>query len=290
MNAFAPNPIVAEGPPAWAETWGEDVYGVWAGFVIGEVEHRLRWIPGGHFTMGSPEGERGRLDEKEAQRDQTVDGFWLGETPVTQALWTAVMGDNPSRFASKRLPWRCLIRPVEQVSWDEVQVFLQKINTTIDGLDLRLPTEAQWEYACRAGTTTATYAGDLDDEDFASEVLSPVAWYGGNAAQEFDLEDGEDLETFWKQYDQVAPPGRSGTHPVGRKAPNPWGLYDMLGNVYEWCQDEYKRGRRRVIRGGSWDVYAGNCRAACRGGRVPGGRVDDVGFRVSRGQTSGRSP
>ena len=187
-------------------------------------------------------------------------------------MWEAVMGNNPSRFQS-------LTRPVEQVSWDDVQSFLGKINERLPGLDLTLPSEAQWEYACRAGTGTAIYTGDLAilGENNAP-ALDPVAWYGGNSGIDFELVDGYD-SSGWpeKQY----PHTRAGTHPVKRKRANPWGLYDMLGNVWEWTQGYWHKdyqgaptdgsawvgsdtGAGRVLRGGSWGYYARVARAACR--------------------------
>src|SRR5262249_12534536 len=148
----------------------------------------------------------------------------------TQALWEAVMGENPSYFRSST-------RPVEQVSWNDCQEFVKKLNGSLDGLALALPSEAQWEYSCRAGTSTPTYAGDLNilGENNAP-VLDGIAWYGGNCGVDFDLDNGVDISSWEeKQYDRV----KGGTHAVGGKAPNGWGLYDMLGNVWEWCQDVF---------------------------------------------------
>lgn len=268
---MADHPLSQGRVPEWAQTWGEDIHGVWAGFVLGEVEHRLRWIPGGRL-LTHWEGE---------PKEVELDGYWLGETPVTQALWTEVMGHNPSRFQSERLPWRCLERPVEQVSWEDVQEFLRAVDERQPELELRLPSELEWEVAARATTETDTYAGDLDDAEFASSVLDGIAWYGGNSGQGFELE-GVNLSQLFRREGLAA---RAGTHPVGLKAPNPWGLCDVLGNVWEWCQDQYERGTERVFRGGSWGGPAWRCRAAFRDGRAPG-RRGDLGFRVSRGQVS----
>jgi formylglycine-generating enzyme required for sulfatase activity len=147
--------------------------------------------------MGSPAGEAGRWDDREGPQHEVHirRGLWLAETPVTQALWVAVMGTNPSRFVSPD-------RPVEQVSWDDCQGFIEKLNGLVPGLDARLPTEAEWEYACRADTTTATWMGDLDIRgDNDAPLLDGIAWYGGNSGQGFELADGHD-STKWpsKQY------------------------------------------------------------------------------------------
>ena len=280
--------------PRWADAMGRDRVGLWVTITLaadGEkpVTQRLRWIPPGRFLMGSPEDEPGRDDDEGPQHPVTLrQGYWLFDTPCTQGLWQAVMGNNPSRFQSPD-------RPVERVSWDDVQEFLEKINRRFPGLDLALPSEAQWEYACRAGTTTPIYAGEMAilGENNAP-ALDPIAWYGGNSGMRFDLEDGEDSSSWpEKQY----PHEKAGTHPVARKAPNPWGLYDMLGNVFEWCTDgqrsyslsavddpvgETDVGVVRVVRGGSWFGDARDVRAACRDAGSPDGRRPLFGFRCSR--------
>ncbi len=214
---------------------------------------------------------------KGPQHQVTIsNGFWLFDTPVTQALWLAVTGENPSKFQSADLPSSG--RPVEQVSWNDCQDFLQEINRKLPGLDLTLPAEAQWEYACRAGSSTALYTGPIEIVDDMASALDPIAWYSKNSGGE--------------------------THPVGQKQPNDWGLYDMLGNVWEWVTDPWhgdydgapedgrvwedeeteKPGGDRVIRGGSWDGEARYCRSACRGGSEPGSRSDSLGFRCVRVQ------
>jgi hypothetical protein len=155
-------------PPAWADRWGHDAYGPWVTFRIGGVEQRLRWIPPGRFWMGSPEDEEGRFDNEGPQHEvELTQGFWLFDTPCTQALWQAVMAENPSHFQG-------LNRPVENVSWDDCQVFINKLNEQVSRLRLRLPTEAQWEYACRAGTQEPRYDPDLD----------AIAWYNENSGSE----------------------------------------------------------------------------------------------------------
>ncbi len=137
--------------------------------------------------MGSPETETGRWNNEGPQHPVTLtQGFWLGEVPVTQALWTAVMGENPSEFRDEA-------RPVETVSWDDCQGFVKAVNEKVPGLDLRLPTEAEWEYVCRAGTTAATWAGDLEIKGLHNASrLDSIAWYGGNRGKDFDRAEGYD--------------------------------------------------------------------------------------------------
>jgi formylglycine-generating enzyme required for sulfatase activity len=216
-------------------------------------------IPAGTFMMGSLDSDtEANEDEKPAHRVTISQPFHLGKYPVTQAQWKAVMGDNPSHFSGlfRRKP----NHPVENVSWDDVQAFLRKLNEREGGGDYRLPTEAQWEYACRAGTETPRYHQDID----------AIAWYTVNSSGQ--------------------------THPVGQKLPNAWGLYDMLGNVYEWCHDGRQTytstsvidpigptdaGAERVLRGGSWSLVAQVVRAAYRFVYDPGHRVADLGFRCA---------
>ena len=292
------HPLVDGNPPPWASEWAQDRFGVSVSFTVpgadrrSDVIQRLRWIPPGRFLMGSPETEAGRWDDEGPRHEVTIShGFWLADTPCTQALWQAVTGDNPSRFNSAD-------RPVERVSWDAVQAFLAGINERIPGLDLVLPTEAQWEYACRAGTETAAYAGDLRILGANNApALDPIAWYGGNSGQGFELDEGED-SSGWpnKQY----PHTKAGTRLVGLKEPNAWGLSDMLGNVWEWCADGQRAytadavtdptgsseaGAGRVLRGGSWHYDARRVRSAYRSASDPGGRSGYVGFRCARVQS-----
>jgi len=257
---------------------------------IGDVTQRMRWIGPGRFQMGSPGDEPGRFNGEGPQHEVRLSaGFWLFDTPVTQALWTEVMGDNPSYFKDPK-------RPVENVSWDDAVRFIEKINTDIPGLDLVLPTEAQWEYACRAGTNTATYAGPIEIlGEHNAPILDEIAWYGGNSGVNFDLENGWDSSKWpGKQYEH----NRAGPHPVGVQLRNPWGLYDMLGNVWEWCNDWYSEGyyresprlnprgpatgKQRVLRGGSWRDDARVVRAAYRYAVDSDYRSDNIGFRCAR--------
>jgi formylglycine-generating enzyme required for sulfatase activity len=254
---------VSSYPPDWASGWGQDRYGEWLELTLGEATQRMRWIRPGRFLMGSPEDEPGRYGESESPRHEVrlSRGYWLFDTPVTQTLWVAVMGENPSRFVDPK-------RPVENVSWNDAMEFLARVNARVPDLDLILPTEAQWEYACRAGTDTATYAGPMEIlGEHNAPILDAIAWYGGNSGVGFELENGVD-SSDWpeKQYEH----DRAGTHPVALKRPNAWGLYDMLGNVWEWCADDLRKygsdavndpvgslvSAERALRGGSWFNYA----------------------------------
>ena len=277
--------------PAWASDWGEDEFGVYAEFAVGNVVQRLRWIPPGRFWMGSPEGEAGRDDDEGPRHEVMLGaGFWMMDTPVRQELWQAVMRGNPSTFKSPG-------RPVESMDLAEVDKFIARLNKRLPGLELSLPSEAQWEYACRGGTSTATYAGNLEIlGDANAPVLDGIAWYGGNSGVGFDLDNGYDSSDWsGKQY----PDSPSGTHPVALKKANAFGLFDMLGNVWEWCADHWRGNYEgapvdgsawlsdnapasRVVRGGSWGDHARDVRAACRLFIHPGYRYDYVGFRCVR--------
>jgi formylglycine-generating enzyme required for sulfatase activity len=212
-------------------------------------------IPAGTLQMGSNDGES---DEKPVHTVRISRSFYLGKYEVTQAQWEAVMGNNPSIFKGDSN------RPVEKVSWDDVQEFIRRLNTKESGARYRLPTEAEWEYAARAGSSTAYGFGDGVGQ------LGQYAWYDGNAGNT--------------------------THPVGQLQPNAWGLYDMHGNVWEWVQDWYgpyangtvtdpagpHAGSNRVYRGGGWRDDARYCRSAYRNNRAPGHRIAILGFRLLR--------
>jgi len=250
-------------PEPFAVEWGQDRYGLFIAFAVERVVQRMRWIRAGSFLMGSPETEAGRYNDEEQHRVELTRGYWLADTPVTQALWEAVMGTNPSRFQAPD-------KPVENVSWDDCQTFIMRLNERVEGLGARLPTEAEWEYACRAGTITATWVGDLDIRDEKAPQLENVAWYRANS--------------------------KGSTHAVAQKAANPWGLYEMLGNVYEWSADGYGAYEvrvhcnpvgatdifSRVLRGGAWLSDARHVRATYRSAYDPSRRLDFVGFRLAR--------
>ena len=226
------------------------------------------FIPPGVFALGSPSNEVDRYDNEGPQTTVTISqGFWIGIYPVTQQEYQSVMTNNPSYFTGD------LTRPVEQVSWLDASNYYALLTQRdlASGqiparYQYRLPTEAEWEYACRAGTSTRFYYGD--DPGYTN--LATYAWYRSNSGSQ--------------------------TQPVGQKPPNPWGLYDMCGNVWEWCQDWYApsypgdsvtdpqgppAGTERVLRGGSWDGFARRCRSACRIGDDPTANYyDNYGFRV----------
>jgi formylglycine-generating enzyme required for sulfatase activity len=255
-------------PPTWATDWGEDRYGLYAGFTVGNAHQRCRWIPPGRFMMGSPLDEPKR-DNDEAQHLVTLNrGYWLADTACTQALWQTVTGNNPAQFKDDPQ------NPVEQVSWDDIQLFLQQLNTEVPALAAGLPTEAQWEYACRAGTSTPF--------SFGHTITTHPANYDGN----YPYKNGQQGEY------------RGQTIPVKALAANPWGLYQMHGNVWEWCADWYaeytmaqsvdptgpETGNQRVVRGGSWISSARRLRSAYRSRGRPGSRNDVRGFRFAPGQ------
>ncbi|MBK8253134.1 MAG: formylglycine-generating enzyme family protein [Polyangiaceae bacterium] len=284
---------------SWAKAAGRDQYGLWAEAGVKGVKVKFRWIPPGKSVLGSPEGEEGRFDDEGPVTSVTwTRGWWMMETPVTQALWQAVMGNNRSRFRSPN-------RPVEKVSWDDCKEFTEQLNDLVPGLNVRLPTEVEWETACRAGISTATWKGDLKILGANNApLLDDIAWYGGNCGVAFDLKDGHPTtESWWKEKQHEFSHGS--TREVKLKQPNPWGLYDMLGNVWEWCLDESdwplkthpggnvknpapnSAGAIRVLRGGSWYNLARYVRAAYRLALVPAYEYDYVGFRLVRGPIPG---
>jgi formylglycine-generating enzyme required for sulfatase activity len=229
------------------------------------VKMAFRWCPAGTFLMGSPESEAQRQTDETQYRVTLSKGFWLAETEVTQGQWKAVMGNNPSHFkGSDPLP-------VETVSWEDAQGFFTKAKAPA-GMELRLPTEAEWEYACRAGTTTVFGHGD--------RLNGKEANMDGNYP-----------------YPEGTPKGPylNKTVEVGSYAANQWGLRDMHGNVWEWCAGWYgpyptgavtdprgpADGSNRVNRGGGWGSGGWSCRSAYRNWLTPGNRRNVLGFRVA---------
>ena len=229
---------------------------------------RLRWIPPGKFTMGSPTGEVGRAANEGQVPVTLTHGFYLAETELTQAQWLLVTPENPSAFRGDHLP-------VETITWADAKRFCDSLNQyqrearlLPKGYRWDLPTESQWEYACRAGTTGALHHGiELRTTDGRCKHLNQVAWYQANAQGQ--------------------------TRPVGGKRANRWGLRDMHGNVWEWCRDSYtdkhpggtdpwiSQGADHVRRGGSAGYQARTCRAASRDGLAPAAKGNGLGMRLA---------
>jgi formylglycine-generating enzyme required for sulfatase activity len=222
--------------------------------IINTIGMKLAYIPPGTFTMGSPKTEPNRIPNETQHQVMFKKGFRIGVTEVTQKQWQQVMGSNPSDFKGDDLP-------VEHVTWYEAEEFCRRLSQK-EQKQYRLPTEAEWEYACRAGTKTAYYTG----QDKAA--LDSAGWYRGNS--------------------------RNQSHPVGLKKSNPWGLYDMHGNVSEWCAerpdaDTFKSNsaqldreekKLRDLRGGSWGLGGSDCRSASRHRNAAFFRFFDLGLRV----------
>ena len=224
-------------------------------FTVNGVSFEMVKVEGGTFTMGATaeQGSDAESDEYPAHQ-VTLSSYMIGKTEVTQELWQAVMGSNPSNFSGTNLP-------VERVSWNDCQTFIAKLNN-LTGKNFRLPTEAEWEYAARGGNKSQGYKYS------GSNTIDDVAWYYSNSS--------------------------SKTHPVATKAPNELGIYDMSGNVYEWCSDRYgdysssaqtnptgpASGANRVLRGGGWSDDARYCRVSFRSSLSPGGSYSYMGFRL----------
>ncbi len=236
-------------------------------FTINGVKFEMVPIKAGSFMMGSPENEDGRGRNEIPHSVTLTKNFYMGKYEVTQEQWEAVMGNNPSSFKGAK-------RPVECVSWNDAQEFIKKLNTQDavkrSGMKFRLPTEAEWEYACRAGTTTALNSGKNLTDETRGRNLSELGRYSYSRSK-----DNKHVN-------------------VGIYAPNAWGLYDMHGNVWEWCEDWHgdydngavtdpkgaSSGSFRVLRGGGWSSDDGNCRSATRSGIDPTFRFNCIGFRL----------
>jgi formylglycine-generating enzyme required for sulfatase activity len=237
---------------------------------INSIGMQFVYIPSGLFVMGSPPDEIGR-DELEIQHQVILSkGFFLQTTEVTQAQWRKVMGINPSEQQGDDLP-------VHNVSWLDCKKFIRRLNQLEGVIQYRLPSEAQWEYACRAGSQKAFTTGPLTEPDSTLDpLLDKVGWYQANAG--------------------------GGPHPAASKAPNAWGLYDLHGNVWEWTEDWWEswygkfsgspvedpagpgKGRFKIIRGGGWFAGATYQRCASRMRAEPGSKSPGIGFRVARSE------
>jgi uncharacterized protein (TIGR02996 family) len=233
-------------------------------FWTNSIGMKLAWVPAGTFLMGSPTSEEGRGHDEGRHQVTLTEGLWVAVHPVTQACWRAVMGNKPSYHQGDDLP-------VDAVSWDDCQQFLGQLSEQ-DGNTYRLPTEAEWEFACRAGTTTPFY--------FGKTISTEEANYSGNFP-------------YGKAEKGLC---RGKTTPVGTCPANAFGLHDMHGNVDEWCFDRHadypqenannpqgpQEGERRVVRGGSFNYRARHVRSATRNMYRPTSRSHFVGFRVAR--------
>jgi hypothetical protein len=239
-------------------------------------------IPAGTFAMGSEE-----YDDEKPKHYVKLQEFYLGKYPVTQEQYQAIMGTNPSDFKDNPK------NPVENITWNDAQEFCKKLNDKTKK-NYRLPSEAEWEYACRAGTQTRYYFGD--DQN----VLTEYAWYGDNSGDSFlDTIKIWDVDPNWQSYYKKLMDNQCKTHPVGQKKPNNWGLYDMHGNVWEWCEDvwheNYENAPKdgsswnennsqvsfRTLRGGSWSIGSRYCRSANRLRFIADVRGTYVGFRLA---------
>ena len=226
---------------------------------LNKLINNMVYVSGGTFTMGATsEQDSDAFDDEKPPHSVTLSSFYICKYEVTQALWRAVMGKNPSRFKGNNLP-------VEQVSWNDCQTFISRLNN-LTGKNFRLPTEAEWEYAARGGNRSRGYKYS------GSNTLPDVAWYEDNSG--------------------------SKTHPVGSKSPNELGLYDMSGNVWEWCSDWYgtysstaqtnptgsSSGSNRVDRGGGWGNDSWICRSSNRSFSSPDYRDRNMGLRLALSQ------
>ncbi len=268
--------------PEWADEFGTDSYGKWSSFTYAGVTQVLRYCPPGRFLMGSPEDEGERFDNESPEVGVTfTSGFWLFDTAVSQDLYEAVTGSNPSQFKSPD-------GPVEQVNLYDAQSFVKRLNELVSGFSCRLASESEWEYACRAGSTTP-FNPSVGVSHGGLSITPDEVNYDGN-----------------HPYGDVPKrEGRQRTVPVkgGGFTPNNWGIWHMHGNVWEWCEDVWsdshedadKSGLARsasgqednqflVLRGGSWVRNARNCRSAFRGRSRPGVLSGNAGLRFAAGQ------
>ena len=264
-----------------AATGSTVAQGLDAGSIFSRVDDQAKRVTAAYAAIHDPEREEAaRIAREKAEREARArekpilpiiseiisgmvqipgKGYKMGKTEVTQAQWEAVMGNNPSKFKGAN-------NPVENVSWVDCQEFLKKLNALPSvresGLVFRLPAEQEWEYACRAGST-GDYCKLADGTEITESTLREVAWYDDNSKRT--------------------------THPVGQKKPNAFGLYDMHGNVWEWCEDLYQAGNSsRVRRGGSWSNLSGLCAAGNRVSYGPDSRFNRLGFRLAASQDVNR--
>lgn len=311
--------------PAWAARMskgnkGSELEGARALLKVGDIEVYFRRIPPGQFTMGSPKTEAGRWgDEDPLHEVRLRRGFWLAETETTQGLWQAVMDGNPSWFrGDPDKPFERNILPVETVSYSQVQEFIAKLNKIAPLLPARLPTEAEWEFACLGGQTTSTFRGELlivgenygrtyqrfSDGSERIYPLGEIAIYGGSSGIYDPQGHRPELvdASFWMKrepYGSDKPPKGAGTYAVNHiTVKNDFGLQDMLGNVWEWTRDQKRRypegagvlvdpsnmgsgNDKRIVRGGAFDSRAQEIRCAGRHWANPDTQHKTLGFRIA---------
>ena len=261
--------------PAWASALGQDSYGTWVDLQVSGQTQRFRWIQPGTFTMGSPPAEKDAAIEGRGKPEQVTSevphqvsvtqGFWLADSECSQAFWKAITGSNPSQFTESPE------NPVEKVSWDECQGFVAKLNERVPGAAFRLPSEAQWEYACRAGTTTAFFFGAAINSEQVN-FQGSISFAGSKSGV-----------------------SRRKTMQVRELPANAWGLHHIHGNVWEWCNDRFAilpkgaeidptgpaSGTHRVRKGGGFTSRPAMCRSAARERWASDFRYEDMGFRLA---------
>ena len=242
-------------------------------FTVKGVEFKMIKVEGGTFSMGATSEQTNYNNDEKPVHSVTLSDYYIGETEVTQELWEAVMGSNPSEFIGDNQ------RPVERVSWDDCQEFIKELNR-LTGKKFRLPTEAEWEYAARGGKYSSGYKYS------GSNNADEVAWYWRNSGDEY-LSGDRNYSTIFAN--------NCKTHPVKTKKANELGLYDMSGNVWEWCNDRYgdyqsnsqtnptgpSEGKYCVIRGGGWNYFDRYVRVSYRDYGTPGSRAFNGGLRLA---------
>jgi formylglycine-generating enzyme required for sulfatase activity len=287
---MVPNPL-----PQWALSAGSDEFGDYADLPIYDTSLHMRWIEPGTFIMGSPDDEAGRFSNEGPQHAVTISrGFWVSDSHVTQSVWDAVMGEgnNPSHFPGPD-------HPVEHVSWECSQAFIAILNKFFSDLFARLPSEAEWEYIARAGTTSAYSDGSsYSDTDAFKSAFATLAWCSTTR----ELKQASTILRSSAGFDPkplpASEPPEFGPQDVRSLKPNAWGIYDIHGEVLEHCDCWYSEynaktvtdprvsaphPRGRILRGGGWASDARECRSSFRDAWPPGQKYDNAGFRIIGG-------
>jgi sulfatase modifying factor 1 len=270
--------FLREPKPVWATAIDRDKFGLFVVIQLANTWQKMRWIPPGRFVMGSPRKEPFRTHDEVQHLVTLTEGFWLAETACPRAVWEAVVGDAAGWYLDRWNPDLRINSPVRSLTWYDCQLFLEKAESRCPGLRLRLPTEAEWEYACRAGTTTAFSFGD--------DVTAEQVRYFRSHSSPRAVSDSQ----YSISHNCIFP------LPVKSLPPNPWGLYEMHGNVWEWCADWFGPypedkvrdpkgptfGTMRILRGGSHDDRREMARSARRGWYYPGQQLGNFAFRFAR--------